>query len=220
MRIRVCCKLLISHHMIAILLDAFPLDGATMANNAVSKCIGIFCIPYIGRYAGMPWLRCCLSSINLPYLHYLTQNCIDHKASDGDCISFNINPMQTKKEKILTQPFVEANYKNHRRKVAPPVLPHLTFNTMSLINEISICYLLCLICLLQVKSAQAVIDATCPPHQPHVSLKSKKLQKERERLAQIERENRRLLRKLSQIMITNRVENYWKNPHPKLVISL
>lgn len=65
------------------------------------------------------------------------------------------------------------------------------------------------------KSAQAVIDATCPPHQPHVSIKSKKLQKERERLDQIEQENRRLLRKLSQIMVSSRVENYWKEPHPK-----
>lgn len=29
----------------------------------------------------------------------------------------SLHPMQTKKEKILIQPFVEANYKNHRRKV-------------------------------------------------------------------------------------------------------
>lgn len=67
----------------------------------------------------------------------------------------------------------------------------------------------------QVKSAQSAIDFEKPPDQPHVIHKLKKVQRERERIQEIERENQRLLQKLSQIMITNRIENYWKEPHPK-----
>lgn len=34
---------------------------------------------------------------------------------------------------------------------------------------------------------------------------------------EIERENQRLLQKLSQIMSVNRLENYWKDPHPNFL---
>lgn len=33
-------------------------------------------------------------------------------------------------------------------------------------------------------------------------------------MQEIEKENQRLLQKLSQIMSVSRVENYWKEPHP------
>ncbi|XP_031640063.1 uncharacterized protein LOC116352020 [Contarinia nasturtii] len=92
--------------------------------------------------------------------------------------------MLTKKEKILIQPFIEQNYKKHRRKV---------------------------------QSAQAAVDVRRPTEHPHVLVKLKKIQKERERMQEIERENQRLLQKLSQIMITNRVENFWKEPHPRFL---
>lgn len=68
---------------------------------------------------------------------------------------------------------------------------------------------------LQVQNAQSAVDYSCPPDHPHVLIKLKKIQKERERMQEIERENQRLLQKLSQIMATNRVENYWKDPHPR-----
>lgn len=67
----------------------------------------------------------------------------------------------------------------------------------------------------QVQSAQPAIDFARPSEQPHVLVKLKKIQKERERMQEIERENQRLLQKLCSIMSTNRIENYWKDPHPK-----
>lgn len=51
--------------------------------------------------------------------------------------------------------------------------------------------------------------------QPHVLIKLKKLQRERERMQEIEKENQRLLQKLTQIMNTNRLENFWRQPRPK-----
>lgn len=68
----------------------------------------------------------------------------------------------------------------------------------------------------QVQSAQPAVDVRRPTEHPHVLVKLKKIQKERERMQEIERENQRLLQKLSQIMTTNRVENFWKEPHPRL----
>ena len=65
------------------------------------------------------------------------------------------------------------------------------------------------------QSAQAIIDVARPPHLPHVLVKFKKIQRERERMQEIERENQRLLQRLCSIMTTNRLENYWKEPHPK-----
>lgn len=68
---------------------------------------------------------------------------------------------------------------------------------------------------MQVQSAKPAVDIARPSDQPHVLIKLKKIQKERERTQEIERENQRLLQKLSQIMTTNRMENYWKEPHPR-----
>lgn len=69
--------------------------------------------------------------------------------------------------------------------------------------------------LFQVQSAQPAIDFIRPQHQPQVLIKLKKLQRERERMEEIEKENQRLLQKLGQIMNTNRLENYWRAPRPK-----
>lgn len=70
---------------------------------------------------------------------------------------------------------------------------------------------------LQVQSAQPAIDFARPSDHNHVLIKLKKIQKERERTQEIERENQRLLQKLSQIMSVNRLENYWKEPHPNFL---
>lgn len=67
----------------------------------------------------------------------------------------------------------------------------------------------------QVQSARPAIDFRRPMQQPHVLIKLKKLQKERERMQEIEKENQRLLQKLTQIMSTNRLENFWREPRPK-----
>lgn len=67
------------------------------------------------------------------------------------------------------------------------------------------------------QSAQPAIDCARPSDQSHVLIKLKKIQKERERTQEIERENQRLLQRLSQIMSVNRLENYWKNPHPNFL---
>lgn len=66
----------------------------------------------------------------------------------------------------------------------------------------------------KVQSAQPAIDFASPVQQPHVLIKLKKIQRERERIEEIERENQRLLQKLSHIMTINRLENYWREPHP------
>lgn len=71
--------------------------------------------------------------------------------------------------------------------------------------------------LLKVQSAQAAIDFSRPTDHTHVLIKLKKIQKERERMHEIERENQRLLQKLSQIMSVNRLENFWKQPHPNFL---
>lgn len=49
----------------------------------------------------------------------------------------------------------------------------------------------------------------------HVLIKLKKQQKEKEKHEKIERDNFTLLRKLSYIMRTNRVDNCWITPQPK-----
>lgn len=70
---------------------------------------------------------------------------------------------------------------------------------------------------MKVQSAQAAIDFSRPSDHTHVLIKLKKIQKERERMHEIERENQRLLQKLSQIMSVNRLENFWKQPHPNFL---
>lgn len=69
----------------------------------------------------------------------------------------------------------------------------------------------------KVQSAQAAIDFSRPTDHTHVLIKLKKIQKERDRMHEIERENQRLLQKLSQIMSVNRIENYWTQPHPNFL---
>lgn len=64
-------------------------------------------------------------------------------------------------------------------------------------------------------SAQPAIDFQTPCRQPHVTVKLKKTQRELERMQEIERENRRLLQRLGQIMNTSRMENFWRHPRPK-----
>lgn len=72
-------------------------------------------------------------------------------------------------------------------------------------------------CLIKVQSAQPAIDFSRPADHMHVLVKLKKIQKERERMHEIERENQRLLQRLSQIMLENRLDNYWKEPHPNFL---
>lgn len=67
----------------------------------------------------------------------------------------------------------------------------------------------------KVKSAGPAIDFRAPKIRPHVTLKHKKKQKELERKKEIEQENLRLVQKLSVIMNTLRLDNYWKDPRPK-----
>lgn len=94
--------------------------------------------------------------------------------------------MLTKKEKLLTRPWIVKKYESHRRKV---------------------------------QSAGPAIDFRPPTSHPHVTTKLKKIQRERERLDEIERENRRLLQRLGEIMNTRRLENFWQQPRPKYVTA-
>lgn len=59
------------------------------------------------------------------------------------------------------------------------------------------------------------MDNKPPIPRRHVELKLKQLQKEKERIRKIENDNFLLLRKLSHIMKTNRVDNNWTIPQPK-----
>lgn len=165
-------------------------------------CIGILSAAR-RRYAGMPWLRFCLSIRQFVHRDLCWLGCVRRPLLATRTISDANQKGENPDSTIRRGELQESSSQS--------IFSYLKLHSMS---QASYIIVQCL-SFMQVNSAQAVIDATCPPHQPHVSIKSKKLQKERERLAQIERENRRLLRKLSQIMITNRVENYWKDPHPK-----
>ncbi|XP_059607494.1 uncharacterized protein LOC132255461 [Phlebotomus argentipes] len=69
----------------------------------------------------------------------------------------------------------------------------------------------------KVKSAGPRIDFSSPPTYPHVIVKMKKIQKETERKATIERENVRLLQKLGAIMNTSRLENFWNTSRPNFL---
>ncbi|XP_054738705.1 uncharacterized protein LOC129244845 [Anastrepha obliqua] len=66
-------------------------------------------------------------------------------------------------------------------------------------------------------SAKPAIDMRCPPFYPHVILKPKKMQKEKERLQRIEVENVRLLQKLGDIMKTKRMSDLWLAPRPNFL---
>lgn len=112
--------------------------------------------------------------------------------------------MLTIKEKILIRPFLDRKFVNHRRKVKRKTkfVAKMKSNCTFAIYH-------------QVQSAQPAIDFHRPMQQPHVLIKLKKIQQERERMQEIERENQRLLQKLTQIMNTNRLENFWREPRPK-----
>ncbi|KAG4069524.1 hypothetical protein HA402_006890 [Bradysia odoriphaga] len=92
--------------------------------------------------------------------------------------------MLTKKEKLLTHPWIVQKFQSHRRKV---------------------------------QSAGPAIDFRTPSSHPHVIFKLKKTQKEWERLNEIQRENRRLLQRLGQIMSTRRLENFWQYSRPNFL---
>ncbi|KAJ6633778.1 hypothetical protein Bhyg_16043, partial [Pseudolycoriella hygida] len=68
-----------------------------------------------------------------------------------------------------------------------------------------------------VQSAGPAIDFHPPISHPHVKVKLKKTQKEWERLNEIQRENRRLLQRLGQIMSTRRLENFWQYSRPNFL---
>ncbi|EDW15216.1 uncharacterized protein LOC6573689 [Drosophila mojavensis] len=69
----------------------------------------------------------------------------------------------------------------------------------------------------KVMSARPAIDTKSPRRHDHVQRKWKKLQNERERQQQIERENLRLLQKLGDIMSTKRMNNLWLEPRPNFL---
>ncbi|EEB19700.1 conserved hypothetical protein [Pediculus humanus corporis] len=63
-------------------------------------------------------------------------------------------------------------------------------------------------------NAVSVIDIGPPAERDHVTIKLKKLQKERERQMKIEDENFILLQHLGSIMSKKRVDNYWEKEPP------
>ncbi|CAH2067696.1 unnamed protein product, partial [Iphiclides podalirius] len=66
----------------------------------------------------------------------------------------------------------------------------------------------------EVRSAQAAVDARAPAERPHVALKLKKLQRELERAAKVQRDNFSLLQRLGAVMALNRLDNHWQEPLP------
>lgn len=69
----------------------------------------------------------------------------------------------------------------------------------------------------QVLNAVPAIDYFSPTVYPHIQIKFKKTQREYERTKQIEKENVRLLQRLTAIMNTKPVENFWKSPRPNFL---
>ncbi|XP_074029875.1 LOW QUALITY PROTEIN: uncharacterized protein [Leptinotarsa decemlineata] len=69
----------------------------------------------------------------------------------------------------------------------------------------------------KVKSALPAIDSGSPHCRDHVSMKLKKLQKEKERCKNIEEGNYLLLKKLNYIMRTRRIDNTWRTPQPNFL---
>lgn len=66
-------------------------------------------------------------------------------------------------------------------------------------------------------NAVPAIDYFSPTVYPHIQIKFKKTQREYERTKQIEKENVRLLQRLTAIMNTKPVENFWKSPRPNFL---
>ncbi|EFA03364.1 hypothetical protein TcasGA2_TC013349 [Tribolium castaneum] len=69
----------------------------------------------------------------------------------------------------------------------------------------------------KVQSAGPAIDTRPPLPRQHVALKLKKRQKEAERCQEIEKNNFTLLKRLSYVMRTSRVDNYWATPQPNFL---
>ncbi|XP_044266112.1 uncharacterized protein LOC123012333 isoform X2 [Tribolium madens] len=69
----------------------------------------------------------------------------------------------------------------------------------------------------KVQSAGPAIDTRPPLPRQHVTLKLKKKQKEEERCQEIEKNNFNLLKRLSYVMRTSRVDNYWTTPQPNFL---
>nr|XP_022919189.1 uncharacterized protein LOC111428024 [Onthophagus taurus] len=69
----------------------------------------------------------------------------------------------------------------------------------------------------KVQSALPAIDNKTPQNRPHITVKLKKCQQEVDRTAKIQKDNFILLKKLSYIMKTNRVDNYWNTPPPNFL---
>ncbi|RZB40077.1 uncharacterized protein BDFB_008224, partial [Asbolus verrucosus] len=69
----------------------------------------------------------------------------------------------------------------------------------------------------KVQSAGPAIDNKQPLPRQHVALKLKKKQKETERCQEIERNNFNLLKRLSYVMRTSRVDNNWTTPQPNFL---
>ncbi|CAG2062762.1 unnamed protein product, partial [Timema podura] len=69
----------------------------------------------------------------------------------------------------------------------------------------------------QLKSALPAIDAAPPVARAHVCCKLKKVQREEENTARIEKDNFRLLRRMGAIMSHNRLDNHWITPPPNFL---
>ncbi|XP_026489285.2 uncharacterized protein LOC113395808 [Vanessa tameamea] len=66
----------------------------------------------------------------------------------------------------------------------------------------------------KVRGARAAVDAAAPPARPHVALKLKKCQRERERRDKLCADNFSLLQRLAHVMAVNRLDNHWDRPLP------
>ncbi|XP_063932071.1 uncharacterized protein LOC135144056 [Zophobas morio] len=69
----------------------------------------------------------------------------------------------------------------------------------------------------KVQTAAPAIDNRTPLPRQHVTLKLKKKQKESERCEEIEKNNFSLLKRLSYVMRTSRVDNAWSTPQPNFL---
>nr|XP_026489285.1 uncharacterized protein CFAP97D2 [Vanessa tameamea] len=69
----------------------------------------------------------------------------------------------------------------------------------------------------KVRGARAAVDAAAPPARPHVALKLKKCQRERERRDKLCADNFSLLQRLAHVMAVNRLDNHWDRPLPEYV---
>ncbi|CAH2104121.1 unnamed protein product [Euphydryas editha] len=66
----------------------------------------------------------------------------------------------------------------------------------------------------KVASARAAVDAAAPAARPHVALKLKKWQRERERRDKLRDDNFGLLQRLARLMAARRLDDRWDRPPP------